>query len=126
MPRSSQDIDIAVGARVAARRMALGLSQTALARSLGVSFQQLQKYESGINRISASRLHQIATVTGAAVADFFPDDQSRSEGGDWLGELRDLTATAEGRTIARTFPRIADQGTRQAVARVIEALASPG
>lgn len=126
MSRSSQDIDRVVGARVAARRMALGLSQTALARALGVSFQQLQKYETGVNRISASRLHRIAMATGASVADFFPDGGSESEGGDGLERLRMLTDTAEGRAVAQAFPRILDQGTRQAVARVVEALAAPG
>jgi transcriptional regulator with XRE-family HTH domain len=72
MPRRTQDIDAAVGLRMAARRSALGLSQTALAVELGVSFQQVQKYEKGANRVSASRLHQVATVLGCSVADFFP------------------------------------------------------
>ena len=63
--REGTPVDAWVGARIAARRQALGLSQTALAERVGVSFQQIQKYETGINRISASRLHQIAVALAA-------------------------------------------------------------
>ncbi|RZJ44851.1 MAG: XRE family transcriptional regulator, partial [Brevundimonas sp.] len=60
-------IDAYVGARIGLRRSALGLSQAALAQRIGVSFQQVQKYETGQNRISASRLHRAAVVLGASV-----------------------------------------------------------
>ena len=121
MPRRTQDIDAAVGLRMAARRSALGLSQTALALQLGVSFQQVQKYEKGANRVSASRLHQVATVLGCSVADFFP---ARAEALDPMAGLRDLVATADGRAMVEAFPRIHDPAVRQAVTRVIVALAS--
>lgn len=121
MPRRTQDIDAAVGLRMAARRSAQGLSQTALAAQLGVSFQQVQKYEKGANRVSASRLHQVATALGCSVADFFP---TRADAVDPVAGLRDLTATADGRALAEAFPRINDPVLRQAVTRVVEALAS--
>ena len=121
MPRRTQDIDAAVGLRMAARRSALGLSQTALAVQLGVSFQQIQKYEKGANRVSASRLHQVATVLGCSVADFFPP---RTDDADPMAGLHALTATADGRALAEAFPRIADPAVRQAVTRVVAALAS--
>jgi transcriptional regulator with XRE-family HTH domain len=121
MPRRTQDIDAAVGLRMAARRSALGLSQTALAVELGVSFQQVQKYEKGANRVSASRLHQVATVLGCSVADFFP---ARANDVDALAGLRDLTATADGRALAEAYPRITDPAVGNAVTRVVEALAS--
>ncbi|MFK0297736.1 helix-turn-helix domain-containing protein [Brevundimonas sp. NPDC090276] len=121
MNRRTQDIDAVVGGRMAARRSALGLSQTALAVQLGVSFQQVQKYEKGANRVSASRLHQVATALGCSVADFFP---ARPDAVDPVAGLRDLTATADGRALAEAFPRIADPAVRQAVTRVVEALAS--
>jgi transcriptional regulator with XRE-family HTH domain len=121
MNRRTQDIDAVVGVRMAARRSALGLSQTALAVQLGVSFQQVQKYEKGANRVSASRLHQVATALGCSVADFFP---ARVEDVDPVAGLRDLTETADGRLLAQAFPRIADPAVRQAVTRVVEALAS--
>ncbi|MGO4408476.1 MULTISPECIES: helix-turn-helix domain-containing protein [unclassified Brevundimonas] len=121
MPRHTQDIDAVVGLRMAARRSALGLSQTALAAELGVSFQQVQKYEKGANRVSASRLHQAATALGCSVADFFP---ARGDGLAPVAELRALTATADGRALAEAFPRISDPAVRKAVTRVVEALAS--
>lgn len=121
MNRRTQDIDVAVGARMAARRSAMGLSQTAVAEQLGVSFQQVQKYEKGANRVSASRMHQIATVLGCSVADFFP---VRTDAGDPRTAARELTDTADGRALAQAFPRIADPAVRHAVARVVEALAS--
>jgi transcriptional regulator with XRE-family HTH domain len=121
MNRRAQDIDAAVGLRMAARRSALGLSQTALAAALGVSFQQVQKYEKGANRVSASRLHQVATALGCSVADFFP---AREDDVDPAAGLRALTATADGRALAEAFPRIADPAVRQAVKRVVAALAS--
>lgn len=123
MPRRTQDIDAAVGLRMAARRSALGLSQTALALELGVSFQQVQKYEKGANRISASRLHQMATALGCSVADFFP---TRGDEVDPVSDLRRLSVTADGRALAETFPRISDPALRQAVTRVVAALASAG
>jgi transcriptional regulator with XRE-family HTH domain len=121
MNRRTQDIDAVVGVRMAARRSALGLSQTALAAQLGVSFQQVQKYEKGSNRVSASRLHQVATALGCPVADFFP---TRADAVDPVAGSRDLTATADGRALAEAFHRIADPALRQAVTRVVEALAS--
>jgi transcriptional regulator with XRE-family HTH domain len=121
MNRRTQDIDAVVGLRMAARRSALGLSQTALGMQLGVSFQQVQKYEKGANRVSASRLHQVATALGCSVADFFP---ARGDDLDPAAGLFALTATADGRALAEAFPRISDPALRNAVTRVVEALAS--
>jgi len=121
MPRQAQDIDAVVGSRVAARRSAMGLSQTALAVELGVSVQQVQKYEKGANRVPASRLYQGATVLGCSVADFFP---ARRDSLDPAVGLLALTATADGRALAEAYPRISDPALRHAVTRVVEALAS--
>ena len=66
-------IDKAVGARIRTYRKALGLSQTELANSVGVRFQQVQKYESGANRVAASRLWQIAETLGVSVVSLFQD-----------------------------------------------------
>lgn len=107
------------------RRAAMGLSQTALGELLGVSFQQVQKYEQGANRVSASRLHAISGVLGAPVADFFPPrptGPSTHEPDEMIG-LRLLSASAEGRAVARGFPLIASRELRQAVARIVQSLA---
>lgn len=72
---SPNPIDVAVGQRVADRRMALGMNQSTLGRALGISFQQVQKYETGRNRIAVSRLWAIAKILDVNVAYFF-DDQT--------------------------------------------------
>lgn len=110
-------IDALVGLRIAARRQALGWSQAALAELLGISFQQVQKYETGVNRVSASRLHQIALVLSASVADFFP------EGGEIrLAPQPRLLESPEGRRLAVAFPNIPSVAARRALARIAEAL----
>lgn len=130
MPRSPDETDAFVGAHLAQRRQALGLTQMALARCLGISAQQIQKYEAGSNRISASRLHRIAVALGDHPGAYFPEvrqTQNRSDDGgfDALGAARFLTATPEGRAVADSFPLISEPGVRQAVARIVEALATP-
>lgn len=66
-------VDLHVGAEIVRRRSLAGLNQSELGRALGVSFQQVQKYEKGLNRVSASRLSQCAEALGCTVGDFFPD-----------------------------------------------------
>jgi transcriptional regulator with XRE-family HTH domain len=115
------DIDAYVGSRISLRRSAMGLSQTALARQLGISFQQVQKYETGTNRISASRLHRVAMILGTSVESFFPAAEREAAGDGAI--LRMLTATADGRAIALDFPMIERSDVRKAVATVVAALA---
>ena len=85
-------VDVHVGRRVRIRRVLCGLSQTALAEQLGLTFQQLQKYESGANRISASRLWQIAQILDVPISWFFMgiDDDT-----DKLEEFRTKRETLE-------------------------------
>ena len=121
------EVDAYVGARIGLRRSALGLSQSALAQQLGISFQQVQKYETGQNRISASRLHRAATVLGTSVETFFPPvETARGAADDGWEALRFITATADGRTVAAGFPLIEDSELRRAVARIVRALARDG
>lgn len=68
----SHPVDLHVGKVLADRRRALGLSQSEVARSVGITFQQLQKYERGVNRVSASRLFDICQVLALPVAAAFP------------------------------------------------------
>ncbi len=118
------DVDAYVGARIGLRRSALGLSQSALAQQLGISFQQVQKYETGQNRISASRLHRAATVLGTSVETFFPPvETARGAGDDGWAMLRFITATVDGRAVVAGFPLIEDREVRKAVARIVQALA---
>lgn len=121
MSRSPDAIDALVGRRISERRAAMGLSQTALSQRLGVSPQQVQKYEAGQNRISASRLNDIATALGIAPGDLFPNRGPAEL--DEMAGLRFMTATAEGRAVAAAFPLIRERAVRQALARIAEALA---
>ena len=119
-----EEVDAFVGARISLRRSAMGLSQTALAQRIGISFQQVQKYETGQNRISASRLHRVATVLATSVEAFFPPVATARDPADTGWEaLRHITATADGRAVATAFPLIEDRELRKAVARVVRALA---
>lgn len=122
-PGGADEVDAYVGARISLRRSALGLSQAALAQRIGVSFQQVQKYETGQNRISASRLHRVAGVLGTSVESFFPPDEGDSSTRAGVEVLRSITATAHGRAVAAAFPMIADRTLRQAIARIVTALA---
>ena len=87
---NSHPVDVHVGERVRITRLAARLSQTALADAVGVSFQQVQKYEKGTNRISASRLFQFAEILGVDVAHFFHGVKARSSGGPALEITRQL------------------------------------
>lgn len=73
MQKKPNPIDVHVGARVKLRRMLLGMSQEKLGEALGITFQQIQKYEKGTNRIGASRLAHMATVLMVPVSFFFED-----------------------------------------------------
>lgn len=72
-PRDATDVDQTVGARITAMRRAKGLSQSDLGIAVGVTFQQIQKYEKGINRVGAGRLQQIAKCLDVSVAILFGD-----------------------------------------------------
>ena len=75
-PRSPTKIDHVIARNIALIRKAKGVSQQTLAKELGISFQQIQKYENGTNRIAASRLYQMAECLSVSIKDFFPKDSS--------------------------------------------------
>lgn len=126
MPRSPDATDAEVGRLIAARRTALGLSQSVLAQRVGTSYQQIQKYEVGANRISASRLSKVAAALGVAPGALFPDrseDEATVQARSADLGLRFMTATPEGRAVAQAFPLIPDRAVRQALARIVQGLA---
>ena len=106
--RTADSIDAHVAARILERRQALGLSQSALAERLGVSFQQLQKYEAGQNRVSASRLHRLSAVLGCGVETFFPP----------------MGAEAGPREPLDPLSRVPDPQVRRALRELVEVLAA--
>lgn len=131
--RRPNPIDIHVGSRVRLRRMLLGFSQEKLAEQLGLTFQQIQKYEKGINRIGASRLFELGRVLGVGVDFFYQElvDQSAAvkvvNGGfaDSAGDgyVVDFLASREGIDLNRAFLRISDAKVRRAVVDLVRSLA---
>lgn len=132
--RRPNPVDTHVGSRVRLRRMLLGLSQEKLAERLGLTFQQVQKYEKGTNRIGASRLFDLAQVLGVSVQ-FFYDDAPPGLGRGAPGEMAGLAerpgesyvyefiATREGIELNRAFMRIADPKVRRSVVDLVRAVA---
>src|SRR3954447_8504909 len=105
-------IDIHVGSRVRLRRNMLGMSQEKLGENLGITFQQIQKYEKGTNRIGASRLQHIARVLSVPVAFFFegapglnPADGRPQPDGEGPNYLVDFLATSDGIQLNKAFVR---------------------
>jgi len=121
--RGGDPRDAEIGQRVRALRLQRGLSQTELGNLISVTFQQVQKYEKGTNRISAGRLQRIAEVLGVPVAYFFavPDDRQRSGGGAAHGG--ELLQTEGALRLARAYARIKEPGIRLQLLRLTEAIA---
>lgn len=123
-------IDAYVGSRVRMRRLMLGMSQERLADQIGVTFQQVQKYEKGTNRIGASRLQAIASVLAVPVAFFFQQDNSQPLTTEGLGaingleDLSDFLTSKEGLSLNKAFMKINDPGIRQSVLTLVKSLAS--
>ena len=135
LPKTPNPVDRHVGSRVRMRRVLLGMSQERLGDALGVTFQQVQKYEKGSNRIGASRLSQISKILGAPVAFFFdgaPVDMASSAHdyaptgfaeADRPEYLPDLMATPDGVQLAIAFSRITDAKRRRMLINMANTLA---
>jgi transcriptional regulator with XRE-family HTH domain len=80
MPKTIRDVDASVGARLLLRRKELGLSQSAVGEKVGLTFQQIQKYENGVNRISAGVLYALSRVLEVPIKYFFEDCEPHSKG----------------------------------------------
>ena len=122
-------IDIHVGSRVRLRRMMLGMSQEKLGESLGITFQQIQKYERGANRVGASRLQQISDVLGVSPFYFFEGAPTvgkkmpaRKEGELSEGAILAFLATREGAALVRGFLAIEQKTIRRNVIDFIDTL----
>ena len=117
-------VDIHVGARIRTRRLLLGMNQETLANALGLTFQQVQKYEGGANRVSASRLAQMAEVLGVPVMYFFTDLDSAgdtAEGGE--AEIRELMQRPEAIELIRWYYAISAPGVRQQFLEMVKMVA---
>ena len=121
-----------VGSRVRMRRMMLGMSQEKLGDALELTFQQVQKYEKGTNRIGASRLQQIAHFLQVPVSFFFegaPNLPGGSAGGAEAPSpayVSDFLATADGLALTKAFMRIEDPKLRRRIVDLVSQIAGEG
>jgi transcriptional regulator with XRE-family HTH domain len=117
-------IDFQIGRQIARRRLLLGLKQQQLAEMLGLSFQQLQKYESGFNRVSASRLYQLAQVLRVPITWFYEDiDCNARKPKSWEPAEPSHVSDRELVQFVRAYHRIKDASTRFYLRGVLAALA---
>jgi transcriptional regulator with XRE-family HTH domain len=129
--KAPNPIDKHVGSRVRMRRMMLGMSQEKLGDALGLTFQQVQKYEKGTNRIGASRLQQISHILQVPVAFFFegapempaglaPADMNNAPSPSFVS---DFLATSDGLALTKAFMRIDDVKLRRRIVDLVEHIA---
>lgn len=132
MPRKSPNpIDVHVGGRVRLRRMMIGMSQEKLGEMLGLTFQQVQKYEKGANRIGASRLYHMAQILGVPVQFFYEDvdvaESARPPKGfsdkDQTPLVMDFLTTSEGLNLTRAFMKIQDGKLKRRILDLVRTLA---
>jgi transcriptional regulator with XRE-family HTH domain len=130
--KAPNPVDKHVGSRVRMRRMMLAMSQEKLGDALGLTFQQVQKYEKGTNRIGASRLQQISHILQVPVSFFFEGAPSVALAArtDGMGEapspayVSDFLATSDGLALTKAFMRIGDSKLRRRIVDLVEQIAS--
>jgi transcriptional regulator with XRE-family HTH domain len=128
--KTPKPVDMHVGSRVRMRRLMLGISQEELADALDLSFQQLQKYEKGTNRIGASRLEHISRFLKAPVAFFFegaPDASAVAASDENMRTLALMDAfvsSREGLRLAQSFTQIEDADLRRRIVDLVQAIGS--
>lgn len=138
--RRANPIDVHVGSRVRLRRMLLGMSQERLGERLGLTFQQVQKYEKGVNRVGASRLFDLAQVLGVPVQFFYDDAppgmhemagqaSHLAHAGPGMSErtsesyIVEFLSTREGLELNRAFNRITDSRVRRSIVELVRNVA---
>jgi transcriptional regulator with XRE-family HTH domain len=118
-----------VGARIRMRRLMLGMSQTALADGLDLTFQQIQKYEKGVNRVGASRVQQIAHILRVPVEFFFeggpnvPGAKADVAGAPSLAHVSEFLATPDGLSLIAGFMKIRSAKLRRSIVELVSYLA---
>lgn len=126
--KESDPVDRYVGARLRMRRLLLNMTQTELGDSVGITFQQIQKYEKGANRISASRLQQFSSILHVPAAFFFegaPEEKSgaRVTEDRSTNEFMEFLSTSEGLAVAKAFMSIKSSSLRRTLASTVEKIA---
>jgi transcriptional regulator with XRE-family HTH domain len=118
--KGNNPVDSLVGGRIRLLRKRRKMSQSELGKALGVTFQQIQKYESGKNRVGASRLHLVATALNVPISELF---DGASEIGRTLEATKTLAFDSEALRIAEAFVKISDKELRSSLLDLAEAMA---
>jgi transcriptional regulator with XRE-family HTH domain len=133
LPRSPNPIDVHVGLQVRLRRKALKISQEKLAEALGLTFQQVQKYERGANRISASKLYEIARALRVSIAWFFEgltdptaEPVDGAEESETTPFAHSFLMSQEGVDLANLFPRLPQRRVRRRLVELVRSLVEDG
>jgi transcriptional regulator with XRE-family HTH domain len=119
-------IDAHVGSRARTRRLALGISQETLGTALGITFQQVQKYEKGTNRIGASRLQHVSGILQVPIAYFFegtPGQMKAKGNAPSSTYVSDFIATTDGLTLAKAFTQIKNVNVRHQIVKLVNEIA---
>jgi transcriptional regulator with XRE-family HTH domain len=116
-------VDIHVGARIRTRRLLIGMNQETLAKALGLTFQQVQKYEGGTNRVSASRLSQIADILGVPISYFFNDLDANGNAAAAEDKARERLQRPETLELIRCYYGIPDDEARHQFLDMVKAVA---
>ena len=123
----ANNVDQHIGRRIRECRRAVGMRQDTLAAALGLTFQQVQKYERGFNHVSAARLYDIATILNVAIGDFFhglpptTDEAAKACALTHQPELARMMGSRDGALVAEFFPRIESPGLRRVLAELVRA-----
>jgi transcriptional regulator with XRE-family HTH domain len=120
MPKQTTDVDRLVGIRITALRKARGMSQTALGNAVGVTFQQVQKYEKGQNRVGAGRLREIARLLEVPVSAFFEENEPRENSGEDVFGFLSAHGAIE---LLRAYAQIEDEQMRRDVLALVRSVA---
>jgi transcriptional regulator with XRE-family HTH domain len=120
MPKKADAVDLVVGRNIRLHRTAAKLSQTALGDRIGVSFQQVQKYEKGVNRVGASRLTRIAAVLQVPIVRLFDGVGSSSADRSHARSVSELIAKPHAFRLVNAFAEISNLALRQSIVRLVE------
>jgi transcriptional regulator with XRE-family HTH domain len=131
--RRANPLDVHVGARVRLRRMLLGMSQEKLGEHLGLTFQQIQKYEKGVNRIGASRLFDLSRVLGVPISFFYEEapGQGKVMAPGFAEQpeesyVVEFLSSRDGLELNKAFVRITDPAVRRSIVDLVRSLAGDG
>ncbi|HEY7977292.1 MAG TPA: helix-turn-helix transcriptional regulator [Rhizomicrobium sp.] len=127
--KQASPIDVQVGTRVRLRRMLIGMSQEKLGEMLGLTFQQVQKYEKGVNRIGAGRLFQVAHILGVPINYFYEGVSGVTDGAPGFADpgvssppVMEFLSSGEGLQLSLAFMKIKDPKVRKRVLDLVKSL----